>query len=159
MGYALAPLAVILMYLGLQMIEHQTANSVPGAGILGSMKNSMHVAAEQAEMWGTACTTTAAEASGIISSAIQVTLPSGVNEPNTAGCITTPAPSNGRNVYAYISAPHGVAGQVLSATNMNYTWYRVTANGEATNLVDGSILTVPAVIPLADLVEYELTSN
>jgi hypothetical protein len=159
MGYALAPLAVFFMYFGLQMLEQQTANSAHGAGIVGAMTSATEVAAQQAEMWGTSCTLTAAEDVGVISTAIQVILPAGVNVPNNAGCIATATESNGRNVYAYIAAPHGTAGQVFSATNMSYTWYRVSAQGEATNLADGSILAVPAAIPVGDLVEYELTSN
>jgi hypothetical protein len=159
MGYALAPLAIFFMYFGAQMLEQQTANSVQGAGIVGAMTSAAQVAAQQAEMWGTACALSAAEDVGAISAAIPVSLPAGVNAPSNAGCITTAAASDGRNVYAYVPAPKGTAGKVFSGTNMSYTWYRVKAAGEAVSLADGTILAVPTAIPVGDLVEYDLTSN
>ncbi|CAE6956636.1 hypothetical protein [Paraburkholderia domus] len=159
MGFAILPMVAFLFYFGLQMMGLQAANSVPGAGPVGQMQNRQVISAQQAEMWGEACYASASAQPGVVSSAVQVTLPTGVNAPSNEGCVTTPIGTGGRNIYGYMQVAPGAVGQVQGDSNENLIWYRVTRQGAAISLVSGEAVPVPNQIPVGDLVDYSTTAN
>jgi hypothetical protein len=159
MGFAILPMIAFMFYVGLQMMTLQWAGSVHGAGFIGRMQNAQLVSAQQAEMWGAACYNSASAQPGVVSNTVPVTLPAGVNQPNNTGCITTQIAGGGRNIYGYIQTAPGSIGQVVSDTNLNLIWYRVTQSGTAIPLVSGQSIAVPAIVPVGYLVDYSTTGN
>jgi hypothetical protein len=159
MGFALLPMVAFLFYFGLQMMGLQAANSVPGAGAVGQMQTKQLVSAQQAEMWGEACYSSASAQPGVVSSTVQVTLPTGVNAPANGGCTTTSIGTGGRNIFGYIQVAPGAVGQVQGDSNQDLIWYRVTQQGSAISLVSGEAVAVPNQIAVGDLVDYSTTAN
>ncbi len=87
-----------------------------------------------------------------------VTLPSGVVLPAGAVCLTTAAGA-GRNVYGYLPAVPGAAGQLLNDSQGNAMWFRVQSAGIALNLMTGRTASVPASIPVGSLLTWIQTSS
>lgn len=159
MGYAILPMVAFLFYFGIQMMVSQSANAVSGAGLVGQMHNQELVGAQQAEMWGESCYNSASAQPGLVSATVQVTLPIGVIVPANAGCITTAIGAGGRNIYGFMKLSPGAMGRVLNDSNHNYIWYRVTQQGAAISLVSGQTVSVPAQVPVGDIVDYSTTAN
>lgn len=154
----LAPLVIVVFGLGLSMVNWQVGQQAPGAGMAGSMEALAAAAAQQAEVFGAACLAAATGAPGLISSNLAVALPAGVGSPSGAACMTTSA-GVGRNVYAYMAAVPGAAGQILQDSQGNAQWFRVQSAGIAANLMTGRTGAVPASIPVGSLLTWAQTSN
>ncbi|KAF7963337.1 hypothetical protein AWV80_10420 [Cupriavidus sp. UYMU48A] len=154
----LAPLVAAVFGLGLSMVNWQVGQQAPGAGTVGYMEARAVAAAQQAEVFGAACLAAATGSPGLISSNLAVPLPAGVAPPAGGKCMTTTAGA-GRNVYAYMTAVPGAAGQILQDSQGNAQWFRVQSTGIATNLMTGRTGTVPASIPLGSLLTWVTTSN
>lgn len=153
MGYMILPLAALLFGIGMQMEFGQMAVSVSGAGQAGQMQSLAIVRARQIELFGSACENAAIAASGVVSASLQVSLASGANAPPQAVCMTETGTAGSRNVYGYMSGVPGEAGQIISDSASSAVWYRVQSAGQAINLVNAQVLTVPATIPVGAIVD------
>lgn len=158
MAFALLPLAAILLLVGLTTQIAQIGNSVPGAGMAGQMDAVARVSAQQAEMFGTACSATASAQPGMISASLPVTLPPGVQLPKGAVCMTTAAGS-GRNVFAFLPSVAGEADTVMDDMSQSSTWFSVSNRGLATNLASGQLVAVPLSIPVGSILDWVQTSS
>lgn len=154
MGFAVLPMIVALFFAGVAMQAGQLAGSVNGSGDVGLMENRAVARAQQAEVFGSACVDAATASPGLVSANITVSLPSGVTVPNGAICMASAAAGGGRNVYAYLPTAPGAAGRIVSDTQTNVAWLRVSAPGQAVNLVTGAVSTVPASIPQGSLLDW-----
>jgi hypothetical protein len=152
MGFLLFPLAAVMLFAGLVAQIAQLSSTLPGQGRAGMLEINARIAAQQAEMFGAACIDSAQRSGGVVSSNLPVVLPPGVMLPVGAVCATETAAVGVRNVYAWMPAGPGAAGQLISDTDANAAWARVTRAGWATNLVTGQLQPVPAVAPIGALV-------
>ncbi|SAL05231.1 hypothetical protein AWB78_07374 [Caballeronia calidae] len=159
MGFVILPLVAVLFWFGLTMQASQLANAVPGAGPAGRMESLAAVSAQQAEMFGSACASTALASPGVVTTGMTVILPTGVALPGGAVCMTISYIGNGRNVYGYLPVSPGAIGIVLSDTQDNAVWYRVQSAGVAVNLATGETASIPSTIPVGDLVDWIQTSS
>jgi hypothetical protein len=159
MAFLILPFVVVFFFMGLSAQAWQLSQSVQGAGIAGQMDTRATVTAQQAEMFASACISNAIASSGLISTSIVVTLPIGVNLPNNALCMTTPASGGGRNVYGYMLVAPGAIGQIQADSSEGVTWYRVSSAGVASNLATGEIVAVPSTIPIGNVVEWIQTTS
>lgn len=155
-GYNLLPAAALAVGLGLTALFQQQSQAVPGAGVVGRADALAATRAQQAGRYAVACFNAAEASPGLISAAIAVN-PSIANgatvaAPPGAGCMTTAAGGGTRNVYGFSAGVPGEATQVLSDSGRSAAWYRVTSAGQATNLVSGASLPVPAAIAVGSLV-------
>jgi len=155
-GYNLLPAAAIAVGLGLLAMFQQQSQAVPGAGIVGQADALAATRAQQTERYAVACFNAAEASPGLVSSSIVVN-PSIVNgatvaAPSGAGCMSTSAGGGTRNVYGYSTGVPGEAAQVVSDSGQSAAWLRVTSAGQATSLVSGSTIAVPASIGVGSLV-------
>lgn len=158
MGYVILPFAVLLFLLGVSAQFGQQAQALPGAGLAGRADQLASVTAQSAQRFAAACITTAVASPGLISASIPVptSIAGGatVAAPAGAGCMTTSAGGTTRNVLAFMSAPPGAAAQVLRESGASASWYRVTASGQAVNLLTGAAWGVPVSIQVGALVDW-----
>lgn len=154
MGFAILPMVVALFFAGVATQAGQLAASVDGSGDVGLMESHAVITAQQAEVFGSACVDAAIATPGLVSSSISASLPAGVSVPGGAVCMATAAAGGGRNVYAYLPAAPGAAGKIVSDTQTNVAWSRVSAQGQAVNLVTGTVGAVPASIPVGSLLDW-----
>ncbi len=159
MAFLILPLMAVFFWIGMSMQGWQLAQAVPGAGPAGRMETLAQVSAQQAEMFGAACISSAISNPGVISSAITVTLPAGVTQPAGAVCMTTAGPGNGRNVYGYMPVASGAIGHVLTDSQRNAMWHRVQSAGLAVNLATGQTTPVPATLPVGVLLAWIQTTS
>lgn len=159
MGAFLAPIVMVLLYLGLQAQANQMNGTMPGQGWSGRAGILAQIQATQLELFTTACQNVAAANPGLISASIGVALPSGFLAPTGAVCATTAAAPSGRNVYAYAPAVPGEAGNIRTDTLQSVAWFRVTSPGQAVNLVTAQSFAVPASIPTGAVVAWILTTS
>ncbi len=155
-GYNLLPAAAIAVGLGLLAMFQQQSQSVPGAGVVGRADALAISRAQQAERYSVACFNVSEASPGLISAAIAVN-PSITNgatiaAPPSAGCMTTSAGSGTRNVYGYSAGVPGEASQVVVDSGRSAAWFVVTSSGQASNLVSGATVAVPAAIAVGSLV-------
>jgi hypothetical protein len=159
MGYAILPLLMVALWVGLATQGNQLAQAVPGAGLAGRMDATAFAAAQRAEVFGTACVSTASATAGLISNAVAVTLATGVTTPAGAGCMTVAIAGGGRNVYAWVPAVPGVAARVAADTLGSLAWYRVPTQGQAVNLMNGQVSAVSTAVPVGSLLDWIQTTN
>lgn len=152
MGFLMLPMAVVAISFGLLMQAIGLANAVPGAGPVGIAQQLAQTRAQQAEMFEGVCFNTALDSPGTVSNSLPLILPSGVVMPSGAMCMTTNAGGGSRYVYSVVPGAAGAGGAIEQNTGRSAAWYEVTASGVATNLVDGSVLTVPATFAKGSLV-------
>lgn len=152
------PLAVLLFLFGLSAQLSQQAQAVPGAGVAGLADHVAGAAAQAAQRYAAACVTSAVASPGLISNSLTVNTSivggATVATPAGAGCMTTSAGGATRNVLAYMSAPPGSAARVLRESGASASWYRVTASGQAVNLLTGATWGVPSSIQVGALVDW-----
>lgn len=159
MGSAFLPIATALFVVGLTAQAWQTSQGAPGAGIAGAMDSRATTSAQQGQMWGAACLSTASGTPGLVSTSINPTLPLGVLSPQGAVCMTAARAGGGRDVYAYLPRVPGAIGALMRATQGDVTWYRVDTVGSATNLATGGTVAVPTFIPASSLLQWAQISS
>jgi hypothetical protein len=154
MGFLLLPLAVLLFWMGQTGLAWHQSEAIDGAGRVGRMESLAQVSAQQAELFGSACASTAIAHPGVVAASLPVTLPPGVVLPPGALCMTTAGTGSGRNVYGYLPVSPGAVGKVLADTQDNAVWYRVQRAGVAIGLATGEAAAVPVAIPVGYLVDW-----
>lgn len=159
MGSAFLPIATALFVIGLTAQAWQMSQGAPGAGVAGGMDSQATTSAQQGQMWGAACLSTASRTPGLVSSNISPTLPSGVVSPKGAVCMAATRAGGGRDVYAYLPRVPGAIGALMSATQGDVSWYRVDTAGSAINLATGSAVAVPTSIPAGSLLQWAQISS
>ena len=151
MGFILLPLAILLFLVGANVQFGQMAQTMPGAGIVGQMQQRASVASGQIEVFAGVCESTAIAASGVVSNALALVLPPGMNAPSNAVCMTT-AGAPGRNIYAYMPGVAWERSRIMTDSGFNTAWYVVQSGGQAVNMAGGSNVSVPAAIPVGAVV-------
>jgi hypothetical protein len=159
MGSFLLPIIVVLVYMGLQAGTSQSNAAMSGQGPGGRATSLSKIQALQAQLFATACQNVAAGSPGLINASIGVPLPVGVPTPTGAICMTTAAAPSGRNIFAYMPAVPGEAGEIRSASFQSVAWFRVAATGQAINLVTAQGMAIPASIPTGTVLAWIKTAS
>lgn len=158
MGYLAVPFMAVIFCLGMTWQSMQSSQNLGGSGTVGRMASLASVTASEAESFAAACMSSAAGIPGLITSTLTVTMPTGVLAPAHANCMTE-ANGSGRFVYAYMPSAPGAAGQVMTDTGLDASWYIVAAAGQATNLATGQTATIPSTIPTGSILAWLETSS
>lgn len=154
---AILPVIMVMIFIGLMAQDSQLAAAVPGSATQASqLGGAAAAAAVQAELFGAACLNAALIAPGEISSNIDVTMPVGVPVPAQSLCETVADPAGGRDVLSYTPFFGGEIDEIATATQSNASWFKSTADGEATALFTGATLQIPTTIPVDVLIQAQL---
>ena len=159
MGFVMLPIVAVLFWLGITAQALQLSQAVPGAGVSGHMESLAGVTAQQAQVFGAACSATAGATPGLVGQSIVPSLPSGVVLPAGAVCMATARSGGGRDIIGYMPVQAGAAGEIIANSEGNLAWYRVQSQGSAINLVTGLATAVPAAIPVGALLHWVQTNT
>ncbi|WP_186128643.1 hypothetical protein [Burkholderia gladioli] len=151
MAYAVLPLAVFTLLLGLLYQTRQQNDQVPGAGPAAIAEQMARVQAIQAQVYAAACRETVMQNAAVVSPDWPVALPAGVLPVAGARCETTAA-GDGRMVVASLPDAPGVASGLMAALDASATWSRVVAQGQAEVLASAQQVSVPTDVPVGSLV-------
>ncbi|KVS13914.1 hypothetical protein [Burkholderia multivorans] len=147
MGYALAPLVVLMAFAGLIYQAAGLATSVAGAGSIGLSDSNAAVVAERAITFADACMQTAIANAGLTGASVKVQLPSVIAAPVGANCRIDASASGGRVVYAWAPATPGAIAHVRDESEASEAWFITSVAGVATGVVSGAQHAVPTAIP------------
>ncbi|MBU9426397.1 hypothetical protein [Burkholderia gladioli] len=151
MAYAVLPLVVFTLLLGLLYQTRQQNDQVPGAGPAAIAEQMARVQTIQAQVYAAACRETVMRNAAVVSADWPVALPAGVLPVDGARCETTAA-GDGRMVVASLPDAPGVASGLMAALDASATWSRVVAQGQAEVLASAQQVSVPADVPVGSLV-------
>lgn len=157
-GFALFPMVVLTLFLAWTVGTQQLADALPGAGPAAQLDIAAHITAQQAEVFTSAFVSSAIASPGLVSASLVVQLPPGVSVPKNALCMTT-ANGAGRNIYGYLPTVPGMVGQIISDTQGNAMYYRVTSIGVGSNLVTNAVIALPTAIPVGNVVMWSQASS
>lgn len=153
MFFTMLPTIFALFFTGLNTQAVMSAQNMPGAGPVGRMNTLAQSSAQLGMVFGTACINAAAAQPGVVGNFV-VAMPAGVVTPANAQCQATAIAGGGRNVYASLLDQPGMAGNIQLATQQNAAWWRVSAVGQAANLVNNQASGIPVNIPAGSLLDW-----
>lgn len=142
-GYVMVPLVVLMIGTGLVYQARQQASMVQGAGDVGIADQRAQLLALQAEVFAAACLDAARRNPGAVAATLPVLLPAGVLGIDGARCSTTQADA-GRMVYAGVPSVPGAAAVLMDVLRRSAFWSRVSTPGQASAMVSGQQVSVPA---------------
>lgn len=148
MAYAMIPMLVLMLSLGLTMQAQQQVSRFAGAD--SRAQSAADLRALQAEVFASACLRAAQAVPGIVGANLPVTWPSGVVPLAGATCETR-AEGSGRLVLAGVPAVPGAAGELMAVLERSAFWYGVRAPGQAERLANGQVVSVSTAYAVGTL--------
>lgn len=157
-AFAFFGMAMALFLAGVGAQFALMAANAPGVGPTGVAESRAMVAAGVIQRFTSDCIAAATNSPGLVAISIGVSpaLQGGgsIQHPPGASCMTAPAPTGGRYVYAFARFTPGMVQQLMNDTHRGAMWFRVLSPGQAQRIADGVIVPVPSTIPVGSVLNW-----